>query len=708
MENKFSMRLVVIIISFFVIAIGMDTGSNSKITGLVAVGGGCDKDNLEIEINPAGERIVKRGQAVPYTLTIKSSDTSCSENVFILEVPYRTPERRYKEVRLDQDTTVYVLFPTNQGLGKYKLNFNVRGKSIRSYTATKPFNIWVVSGELDSTELTRFKLSSPIRTIDSSQLQPEFGWNNLEDAGCYQLYVQDKASGTKIIDGKQIRASGGQQSSYRSEKRLLNGINYKWWVNAYLFWGGEGVNCLGRMGYTPSKEFSIGAATLATSSVGCDPKDTQIEINPPPPSSGELEVKRGEVLSYDLTITNKDIGRDCPEKRYIRTMPECEVNVVRGCLAQWGKYSDQIRLKPGWTYSETIYVIIPDNLDIGSKNTLNFSVLDLSHTKLGRISVPIKVVGGTSVDPLDITGGPEGNVRRSLPTFRWDPVVGAECYKFFLQYKRGNRFSDTIKLKHLSLTNSYFLSGVRLERGNYRWLVQAYNIDWDTSLSGANCVHGLMAQTGWKYFSIDTPIEAVDRSDAQSPTTITPPPPTITPPTSDQTTESSEEETSDQTTDQGTGSSEEETETPEEETSDQTPPEILEELARIEARTTQIVPQSRLTTTLFKPKDTEGWNLIYVTTHMIDKSIADMAGEDCGGPEGRWIPYGYLYDDSNGEWSIVPGTDVDVIREYNLETSEDERLEILETIPREFVGAALWLKVHRECVLTCGFIGCEY
>ncbi|MDP6584779.1 MAG: hypothetical protein QF535_08985, partial [Anaerolineales bacterium] len=365
-----------------------------------------------------------------------------------------------------------------------------------AYTATNLSNIWVVSGELGSRELTSFELTSPKDTIASSQLQPEFRWYNLEDAECYRLYVQDKASGEMIINGKQIQALGGQQTSYRSEKQLLNGIKYKWWVNAYLFWG-----CIGRMGYTSSKEFSIGAATLSTYSVGCDPKDPQIEIDPPP--SGELEVKRGEVLSYDITITNKDIGRDCPEKRFIRKVPECEVNTVRGCLTQWGKYSGQIRLRPGWTYSETVYVIIPKNLEIGNEHTLNFSVLDLSYNKLSGVPVPIIVVEGTSVDPLDITGGPEGNVRRSLPRFGWDPVVGAECYKFFVQYKRGNRFSDTIVSEHIP-TNSYFLSEVRLESGNYRWLVQAYSIDWDASSSSANCVHGLMAQTGWKYFSIDT------------------------------------------------------------------------------------------------------------------------------------------------------------------------------------------------------------
>jgi hypothetical protein len=96
--------------------------------------------------------------------------------------------------------------------------------------------------------------------------------------------------------------------------------------------------------------------------------------------------------------------------------------------------------------------------------------------------------------------------------------------------------------------------------------------------------------------------------------------------------------------------------------------------------------------------DTEGWKWISVTQSMVDeeRSIADMAGEDCGGPKGGWISYGWIYNNLNGRLFVVAGTDEDIMK-----TADPGEYPILEIIPKWSVGTGLWLKVTQDnCVLT--------
>ena len=288
MERKVSIGLIVVIISFFAVAISMDTGWNSKITGLVTVGGGCDTDNLKIDITDSYSegtpQIVKRGEVLSYDIKIVNELSQCTESRFNIIQPLLyynlrmiggiNREFKTTTVRSGRQNVVrvYVIIRNSLPYEKHELIFTVSGVSRTTYKNTVSTWIEVVSG---APTVERFDiLIHPIEDIPSLETQLTFKWKELEGAECYTIFM-DNAANVRMFT-RSIMASSGTENSYTLPANLQKG-QYTWGVEAYNFDGNlpAGFVCIGQIGITNSQDFWIGTPVVASIIVEPDQAITQ-------------------------------------------------------------------------------------------------------------------------------------------------------------------------------------------------------------------------------------------------------------------------------------------------------------------------------------------------------------------------------------------------------------------------------------------------
>lgn len=258
MRNKISISLIIVIISFFVVAISMDAGGNSKITGASTH---CVRNDPGIVVSPASKQIVGQGGAIHYTVTLTNRNSGGCTHI--------ATKRFYIELGC----------PIN-----FRCNFDLGGKKTIQIEPGVPWSeeVYVVIGRKQEpvNELT-FSVTSIVTPQKKSEIKlpievkdhhsniprfeleedlvlptsnPTFSWTGPEGTNCYSIFV--KATNTR----DSIIAEWTSTNSYPLQasdlNKLYRNVKYHWKIDAYNLHYGS--SCWGYLATTDWEDFWIG------------------------------------------------------------------------------------------------------------------------------------------------------------------------------------------------------------------------------------------------------------------------------------------------------------------------------------------------------------------------------------------------------------------------------------------------------------------